>query len=287
MIYTDVIGNRQGVEIIDSIENSNIRVDILQYNKLLGLKDIGDAYNLYYMQQANIRPKQIVIQVKGSGVKIEPGAMSYFKGNLEMVSGLNAKNLVGRIASSMLTQENIAQPEYTGEGYIFLEPSFKHFILIELEDNESIIVDKGMFYCAESNVRVTASINKRISGAILGGEGIFQLELTGRGIVVLESIVPINEIDIQQLNNEKLCVDGNFAILRSAGIEFSVTPSAKTIAGSVVSGEGLVNTFKGTGQVWLAPTEKIYNAIHLARINMNTNMLSQNMNTSNNTKINR
>ena len=287
MIYGDAIGNRKGISVIDSIQNSNIKIDILQYNELLGNTDIADAYNLYYMQKANIRPKQIIVYLNNSGIKIEPGAMSYFKGNIEMVSGLNAKNLVGRLASSMLTQENVAQPEYAGTGYVALEPSFKHFLLLELEENESVIVDKGMFYCAERCVDVKPAINKTISGAVLGGEGIFQLELTGPGIVVLESMVPMSEIDIQELNNEKLCVDGNFAILRSKGIKFSVTRSAKTLTGSLLSGEGLVNTFEGTGQVWLAPSEKIYNAIRLAREFGSSNILSQNMNTSSNTRINR
>ena len=41
--------------------------------------------------------------------------------------------------------------EETGE--VWLEPSFKHYILLELK-NEEIIVDKGMFYCCSGGVDV-------------------------------------------------------------------------------------------------------------------------------------
>ena len=56
--------------------------------------------------------------------------------------------------SSITTGEQIAQPEYKGTGYVVLEPSFKHFLLLNL-DNEDIIVDKGMFYCAQKSVKVS------------------------------------------------------------------------------------------------------------------------------------
>ena len=61
-------------------------------------------------------------------------------------------NALGRVFSSITTGEQIAQPEYKGTGYVVLEPSFKHFLLLNL-DNEDIIVDKGMFYCAQKKCK--------------------------------------------------------------------------------------------------------------------------------------
>ena len=69
----------------------------------------------------------------------------------------------------------------------------------------------------------------------------------------------MEEINAIHLNNDVLKVDGNFAVLRSANLSFSVERSAKTLVGSAVSGEGLVNTYRGTGEIWLAPTIKAYN----------------------------
>lgn len=118
-----------------------------------------------------------------------------------------------------------------------------------------------MFFAAQGSVNVSAFMQKNLSSAALGGEGIFQTSLRGPGLVVLECAVPMAEIEIIELNNDVLKVDGNFAVLRTGGINFTVERSAKTLIGSAVSGEGLVNVYRGTGQVWLAPTIKVYNSM--------------------------
>ncbi|MGN0696619.1 MAG: AIM24 family protein, partial [Oscillospiraceae bacterium] len=108
---------------------------------------------------------------------------------------------------------------------------------------------------------VSAYMQRNLSSAALGGEGIFQTSIKGPGLVILECAVPMCEIDIIDLENDTLKVDGNFAVLRTGGIDFTVERSAKTLIGSAVSGEGLVNVYRGTGQVWLAPTIKVYESM--------------------------
>lgn len=266
MVGSSAIGTRKNIKVLEELTSSSgrVNVQILEYENLLGCTNISTAMGLFFMRESNIRVRQIAIEINNAGIKIEPGAMSYFKGHIEMVSGLTVSNALGRIVSGALTGEKAAQPEYKGTGLVVLEPSFKHFIPVELSAGEQIITDKGMFYCAESSVEVKPIMNKTISGALLGGEGIFQLGLKGPGLVVLESPVPMCEIDMMMLNNEELSVDGSFALLRDSNISFSVTRSAKTLIGSAMSGEGLVNKFSGTGQVWLAPTLKAYEAISIA-----------------------
>ena len=178
-----------------------------------------------------------------------------------MTSGVTLGNAVGRFVRGAVTGEQMAQPEYTGTGTLVLEPSFKHFLVLELAEQESIIIDDGMFYCAQGSVKVKAVSQKNVSSALLGGETLFQCQLTGPGIIILESVVPMEEINIIDLNNDVLKVDGNFAVLRSSTLNFTVERSAKTLVGSAVSGEGLVNVYRGTGQVWLAPTIKVYNSM--------------------------
>ena len=78
-----------------------------------------------------------------------------------------------------------------------------------------------------------------------------------------------------------LRVDGNFAVLRSASLQFTVERSAKSLLGSAVSGEGLVNVYRGTGSVWLAPTIKVYSTINTARMMDAASTKGLNMNTSN------
>ncbi|MGN1102375.1 MAG: AIM24 family protein, partial [Huintestinicola sp.] len=119
----------------------------------------------------------------------------------------------------------------------------------------------GMFFAAQGSANVSAYMQRNLSSAALGGEGIFQTSIKGPGLVILECAVPMCEIDIIDLENDTLKVDGNFAVLRTGSIDFTVERSAKTLIGSAVSGEGLVNVYRDTGQVWLAPTIKVYNSM--------------------------
>lgn len=263
-----VIGNRDNVKILSSADFSKygIRVELMEYDKLYGSTNYNVAQALWFMHDANIRCRQLAIYILNSGVKIEAGAMSYFQGPLEMTTGINsAGKLVSQAFTSKLTGERLAMPEYKGSGILVLEPSFNHYFIGELEQGESIIVDKGLFYAASTTVEVAPVIAGKASAALLGGEGIFQQKITGPGMIVLQLPVPMMEINKIRLNNDVLKVDGNFAVLRSAGIDFSVERSAKTLVGSAVSGEGLVNVYRGTGEVWLAPTIKVYQALRAAR----------------------
>lgn len=257
----NAVGTRENIKIIDTSSNKNMKIDILEYQKLLGGTDPNSAERMYFMEKQNMRVRQAAIYLENDSVKVEPGAMSYFQGNLEMVSGVTPGNLLGRMFTGAVTGESAAQPEYRGTGMVVLEPTFKHLITLELQAGEEIIVDKGMFFAAQGSVNVSAFMQKNISSAALGGEGIFQTSLRGPGLAVLECAVPMSEIDIIELNNDVLKVDGNFAVLRTGGIDFTVERSAKTLIGSAASGEGLVNVYRGTGQVWLAPTIKVYNSM--------------------------
>lgn len=278
-----VIGTRENVSVLERRESvkGGLTVEVLQYDKLQGCTNVYSAQKLWFMSQENIKARQIAIYINNDGVRIEPGAMSYFQGPLEMTSGVNGiGGVINRAISSKLTGERFALPEYRGSGILVLEPSFKHFIIAELEQGETIITDKGMFYCAQSSVTVNPIMNSQISGALLGGEGVFQQALTGPGLVILESPVPMCEINILHLNNDILRVDGNFTLLRSGNLQFTVERSARTLIGSAVSGEGLVNVFRGTGDVWVAPTIKVYQAISMASA-FGGDISSVDMNTSN------
>lgn len=259
------IGTRENIKIIDLAECGGVKIEVMEYQQLLGSTSTSAAMDLYYMAKQNIRARQVAVYINNDKVTVEPGAMSYFQGALEMVSGVTAGNALGRIFSGAVTGEGVAQPEYRGSGMLVLEPSFQHFLILQL-DQEEIVVDKGMFYCAQGKVNVRPIMQRNASSALAGGEGLFQISLSGSGLVVLESPVPSCEIDIIELQNDTLRVDGNFAILRSGSLQFTVERSAKTLIGSAVSGEGLVNVYRGTGSVWLAPTIKVYNTINAARM---------------------
>lgn len=236
---------------------------ILQYDTLKGGKDIETAIRLNQMREANITLKQVRISLHNSSVKIEKGSLSYLRGSIEMHNKIGGPIGFGKkIFSSKATGETLFKPRYEGTGEIFLEPTFGHYALIELEDDE-VIVDDGLFYACEDTVEVGVAMQKSLSAMMLGNEGIFQTKLSGSGIVVLEIPVPETEIFKCKINNDLLKVDGNFAILRTGDIEFAVEKSSKSILSTATGGEGLLNVFKGTGEIWLIPTKVIYDKLSI------------------------
>lgn len=264
-----VIGTRENVKIIKDADFSKygIRVEIMEYQELKGNTNIYAAQKMWFMKETNIKCRQIAIYIMDSGVKIESGAMSYYQGPLELTTGImDVGKLLGQTFTGKLTGEKIVMPEYRGSGILVLEPSFKHFLILELQDNESIICDKGMYFAASLSVDIKPCFAGGVTGSLFGGEGIFQQQITGPGMVILESPVPECEINKVQMYNDILRVDGNFALLRTSGVSMNVERAGKTLMGSAMSGEGLVNCFRGTGEVWLAPTIKAYEGIVQASI---------------------
>ena len=242
------------------------KFQILEFDRLEGATDVGTALGLQIMNDSGIKLRQVRIILEDSSVKLESGALSYMKGEIEIktktggVVGLGKKFL-----NSKLTGETMFKPTYEGTGEIFLEPSFGHFALIELEDEE-LIVDDGLFYACEEDIEVGAAMQKSVSSMLFGNEGIYQTSISGSGIVVLEIPVPESEIFKCKLFNDTLKVDGNFAVLRTSNIKFTVEKSSSLI-GSVTNGEGLLNVYSGTGEVWLLPTMSIYQDLRLEGLN--------------------
>lgn len=251
----------QKLKVLDSKTFNNATFEVVEMDSLDGAKSAGMAMQLYFAKQQGLKMRQVRVTLNGTAIKTEAGALYYHFGRI--VSRTNAGGVGGFIGKSIkgaLTAESGIKPEYGGEGVIYLEPSFSHYLIITLE-NESIVVDKSLFYCCNSEIKVEPFMQRNVSSAVLGGEGLFQLQLSGTGVVVLEIPVPVSEIqEIMLYPGQTLKVDGNFAIMRDATVNFEVTRSDKTLIGSAVNGEGLLNSFSTQtgGKVFLAPTAPLY-----------------------------
>lgn len=234
---------------------------VLEYEELKGGSDVKTAFMLSYMREANIKLRQLRIVLSGGGVYTEANALSFMRGPIEVSTNTGGLfSLSKKFVSSKISGEPVIKPHYKGVGEILLEPSFGHYAMLELE-NEEIIIDDSLFFAAEDSIEMGITAMKTVSSALFGTEGLFQTKLKGTGIVVLEIPVPETEVFKYSLVDDVLKIDGNFSVLRTGGITFTVEKTTKTLIGSGFSGEGLLNVFRGTGEVWLMPTKVIYDKI--------------------------
>lgn len=246
------------------------KFQVLEFDSLDGATDVATAFGLQVMNEGKIKLRQVRIILDDSAVKLESGALSYMKGDISIKAKTGGVVGLGKkFINSKLTGETMFKPTYEGTGEIFLEPSFGHYALVELED-EQIIVDDGLFYACEEDIEIGAAMQKSVSSMLLGNEGLYQTSVKGSGIVVLEIPVPESEIFKCKLFNDTLKVDGNFAVLRTGNVKFSVEKSS-SIIGSVTNGEGLLNVYSGTGEVWLLPTLSVYKDLRISGLTQMSN----------------
>ncbi len=58
------IGTRKNVSVIDTTEYEGMKVEVLEYNKLQGSTDTSAAMDMYFMEQQNIKARQVAIYLK-------------------------------------------------------------------------------------------------------------------------------------------------------------------------------------------------------------------------------
>jgi len=215
----------------------------------------SEALLAYYCNEMNVRKRQVICDLKEANIILQAGAMQWMVGNVNATTGIKGVgDLFGKALRGSVTGESAIKPEYTGDGTLVLEPTYKHILLVDLDDwNGSIVLDDGLFLACDAALKHKAVPRSNLSAAIAGNEGLFNLGIVGHGILCLESPCPREELVEIELKNDVLKVDGNMAIAWSGSLEFTVERSGKTLIGSAASGEGLVNVYRGTGRVLLAP----------------------------------
>lgn len=223
------------------------------------LKDMSvqpsTAANAYFMSKMNFRKRQVLCKLNGNSIKVQAGAMQWIAGNVTMDSGIKgAKDLFGKMLKGAVTGESAAKPIYNGNGYVMFEPTYKYIILEDISTwGSGMVLDDGLFLACDSTVQEEVISRSNFSSALLGGEGLFNLSLSGNGIAVLESAVPREELIEIVLENDEVKIDGNMAIAWSKSLQFTVENSTKSVLGSIASGEGVVNVYRGTGKILMAP----------------------------------
>ena len=230
---------------------------VVEYQRDLSVMPSSAAL-AYYCNEMNVRKRQVVCQVGPANITLQAGAMQWTVGGVNATTGVKGVgDLFGKALRGSVTGESAIKPEYTGNGLLVLEPTYKHILLIDVADwGGSIVLDDGLFLACESRLKHKAVMRSNFSSAVAGNEGLFNLGIQGNGILCLESECPREELVEIVLENDVLKVDGNMAIAWSGSLDFTVERSGKSLIGSAASGEGLVNVYRGTGKVLLAPVAK-------------------------------
>ena len=242
--------NNDDIRILDQLG----AFTVIEYKRDLSVMP-SEAMLAYYCNEMNVRKRQVICDLKESNITLQAGAMQWMVGNVNATTGIKGVgDLFGKALRGSVTGESAIKPEYTGDGTLVLEPTYKHILLVDMDDwNGSIVLDDGLFLACDASLKHKAVARSNFSSAVAGNEGLFNLGIMGHGILCLESPCPKEDLVEIELKNDVLKVDGNMSIAWSGSLDFTVERSGKTLIGSAASGEGLVNVYRGTGRVLMAP----------------------------------
>lgn len=190
---------------------------------------------------------------KGSKVKIERGAMVY-KRDVELNGKLNSNSkgiggLMGAIGRSMTSGESMFITEaigQTNDSEIGISPS-------NIGKIEKLVVGKGIQYRLNTGAYLASDENvsynmvrQNISKAFFSGTGgLFVMETSGSGDILIASFGDIMELEVTP--DKPLVVDNSHVLAWSHDLDYTINIASGTFG--FTTGEGLVNTFRGSGKV--------------------------------------
>ena len=196
-------------------DNDDVRVlgsmgpfTVVEYLKDLSVTP-STAMTAYYCNEMNVRKRQVICDLSKANITLQAGAMQWMAGNVNATTGLKGVgDFFGKAVRGKVTGESAVKPEYTGNGVLVLEPTYRHILLIDLADwNGSIVLDDGLFLACDSKLKQKAVMRSNFSSAVAGGEGLFNLGVVGNGVLCLESPSPKEELI--EVTQDDVLVDGN------------------------------------------------------------------------------
>jgi len=193
--------------------------------------------------------RYVDIHLNREMVRVEAGALSYFTGDIKIHSQLVPS--LGGLIKSLLADEAVYRPTYTGTGVITLESSLGGFHVLDLR-GESWILERGTYWASDGSVDINFH-RERLSTALWAGEGpiYLQTKVRGYGKVVLTTRGPVEEIALGE--GKRLAAEGNYVIARTGDVSFKVRRSTKNFFGRFTAGEGFVRVYEGSGRILLNP----------------------------------
>ncbi|NKB90162.1 MAG: TIGR00266 family protein [Acidobacteria bacterium] len=182
----------------------------------------------------------------GEAVRAETGAMVSMSGNVQVESGIQGGLLQGAMRK-VLGGESFFVNTFTAQGaagHVTFAPSLPGDVVEHVVSGD-LYVQSGSYLAGDPGVEI--DIKWGGAKSFFASEGLFLLHLKGQGDVLLSSFGAIHKVD---LNNDSVVIDTGHIVAFDSSLQWDVRKAGGLFT-SLISGEGFVAEFKGTGSVWL------------------------------------
>jgi uncharacterized protein (TIGR00266 family) len=191
----------------------------------------------------------------GETARIQRGSMIYHNNLVNLQTRVNAKGsgigkLFRSVGRSVTSGESIFITEISSSGnggLIALSPSTPGTILKLDVGAQQYRLNDGAFLAMESSVNYSME-RQSVGRAFFGGQGgLFVMSTEGQGQLLVNAFGSIKEINL--VNEHGFTIDNAHVVAWDRELEYDIHLEGGGLLGSIGTGEGVVNTFRGTGKV--------------------------------------
>jgi uncharacterized protein (AIM24 family) len=184
----------------------------------------------------------VQIRLRDETVRAEAGALSYMRGDITVTVRLPSP--LGAL-KSIISDEALVRPSYTGTGVLNLESSMGGYSPFEIT-GDSWILEDGAYWASEGGVELGLH-RERVWTSFWGGEGFidYQTKVSGYGRVVLNAPGRVEEVT---LKDDCLLVQGKLVLARTEGVDYRRRRVTSSLVRSLFSGEPVMRLYEGTGK---------------------------------------
>ena len=192
---------------------------------------------------------------QGETVFIQRGSMVYHTPNVSLNPQLNASGsglgrFVKAVGRSMVSGESTFITQAVAEsdnGNLALAPDTPgQVIALELGEKQYRLND-GAFLALDGTAFYTME-RQSIGKALFGGQGgLFVMTTQGQGTLLANAFGSIKKIELQ---NQEVTIDNAHVVAWSQSLDYDIHLE-NGFWQSIGTGEGVVNTFRGSGEVYV------------------------------------
>ena len=185
----------------------------------------------------------------GESLKAESDAMIAMSASLELTGNMD-RNFLGGLARRFLAGESFffqTIQASRGPGRVLLGHAAPGGIIdVELDGSYGLRVQKNGFLASTPGVEVDTAMQNLTQG-FFSREGLFVLNLRGRGLVFLSSFGAIHSINLEA--GEEVIIDNGHLVAWPDYMQYRIEKASNGWISSVISGECLVCRFTGPGVI--------------------------------------
>ncbi|HYG10479.1 MAG TPA: TIGR00266 family protein [Pyrinomonadaceae bacterium] len=205
----------------------------------------GRGYSFEILHQPSFALAVVRLQAEQS-ILAEAGAMVSMSANVELQSQMKG-GLMGALKRAV-GGESAFVSTFTargGPGEVSFAPGAPGDIAAIELSNQMFMVQSSSYLAGDASL----TVDTKWGGAktFFGGEGLFVMQVSGTGLLLLTSFGAIHRKRLDA--GERYVVDTGHLVAWEASLQYSLRKAASGFFRTMVSGEGIVAEFTGPGEL--------------------------------------